>query len=126
MMSKFDLRWPAEVKATLDVASAAAANVEVASPECTVEWNLRTKFVVVETLPLVAAAVCLIIVWVKFKWKQRAALKEEAVARELSPSRPHPRRDLWRHSHRVVGAFVIIMCVSSWSVAHLIPAHSRL
>ena len=43
MMAKFDLKWPWEVKATLDAASVAAANVELASPECTVEWDLKTK-----------------------------------------------------------------------------------
>ena len=42
MMSKFELRWPGEVKKTLDVASVTAANVEVTAPECTVSsWNLE-------------------------------------------------------------------------------------
>jgi hypothetical protein len=95
MMSKFNLRWPWEVKVAMDAASVAAANIDIAAPECTVPWGLQRKFIVVESMPVVAAAVCLLIFWGKWAWK-----------------RHHKRQRLWRHGHRVIGAFVLIMYLS--------------
>ena len=53
------MQWPWEVKATMRVASGTNFNIELAAPECSVQWTFDQKFWIVMSLPIAALVVLL-------------------------------------------------------------------
>jgi len=100
LFAVYNLNWPPLVRQLLNAASAFYINIELVSPECTVSFGLETKFWVVQTLPLAAAALCgglNVAEWARKKW---------VLGRDEEEGR------LWGHSHRLTGTYILAVQVT--------------
>ncbi len=59
VFSAFDVEWPSEVEKTFSAMSIFYANIEAASPECSVEFGFTTKWAVAQMMPLAIVVILL-------------------------------------------------------------------
>ena len=52
MFSAFNFAWPVELKSTLNTVSASNFNLQILAPECSVTFDYKVKWLVVQSIPL--------------------------------------------------------------------------
>jgi hypothetical protein len=97
----FGIKWPAPVKDVLNVVSVSNMNIELVSPQCSIDFEYHQKWLVIELAPLGLGLLALfgyvVILLKKVVW-QKAGLKGK--------KREHG--NLHRHANAIVGATILM------------------
>lgn len=99
IFARIPVKWPGWVKSLLQVLSVFNFNIDITAPECLVpEFDYKIKWIVIMVLPLIFAAVLLLIFFslMLLKW----------VRRVTGTSGKAPK--YWSHGNKLVAMFIIV------------------